>query len=95
VRRRIPEPYGKFVLAIEFAVWQKRAMTLAEFLSEKKMRPTEFAARLRVHPSTVMRWIDGDRMPNISMIVRIEDVTNGRVRALDFVSDRSPTEAAE
>ena len=61
-------------------------MKLSEYLSAKELSPTAFARELRVSPSTVTRWISGDRKPDLSMIALIAVVTDGQVGVSDFVA---------
>lgn len=62
-------------------------MKLADFLSAKEMSPTAFARDLKVAPSTVFRWINGDRKPELSMMLLISKKTSGKVKIADFLAE--------
>lgn len=62
-------------------------MTLAEYLSQNEIKPSVFAAALGVAPSTVTRWIKGERRPELDLIVRIQETTAGKVSATDFLTE--------
>jgi transcriptional regulator with XRE-family HTH domain len=61
-------------------------MTLHDFLQSTGQTPSAFAARLSVAPSTVSRWLSGDRRPSLSVMVRISEITGGAVTAADFMA---------
>lgn len=61
------------------------AMKLADYLSDKKIRPSAFAATLGVPPSTVMRWANGTRLPRLEAVAAIHRATDGAVTAEDFI----------
>jgi DNA-binding transcriptional regulator YdaS (Cro superfamily) len=73
------------------ALWQKSIMTLLEYLADQQMLPSALALRLRVPPSTVHRWLHGQRRPTIGSLIKIEKATGGAVKVKDFY----PAEAAE
>lgn len=59
-------------------------MILAEYLKQEDMRATAFADLIGVHPSTVARWIKGERYPRPEQFIIISQITNGLVTANDF-----------
>jgi len=67
-------------------------MKLADFLSERGMSQTEFAAAIGVSQVAVSRYLAGQRMPRIEQLSRIRQFTQGAVTADDFVP---VSEAAE
>jgi plasmid maintenance system antidote protein VapI len=66
-------------------------MTLAQFLERHWPHGADgpsaasFAKELKVPPSTVSRWINRKRKPNTDSIIKIQQITGGRVRAADFL----------
>lgn len=61
-------------------------MKLSEYLFAKEKKPTAFARDIGVEPSTVLRWISGDRKPDLEMMGRIISATSGDVGVADFVA---------
>ena len=61
-------------------------MRLSEFLAETDQNASTFAAALGVPVSTVTRWLRGDRLPSLSFLHRIHEVTEGKVSAIDFAA---------
>jgi transcriptional regulator with XRE-family HTH domain len=61
-------------------------MTLHDFLQSTGQTPSAFASRLSVAPSTVSRWLSGDRRPSLAVMVRISEITDGAVTAADFMA---------
>jgi DNA-binding transcriptional regulator YiaG len=72
-------------LDVVIAVWQKKGMKLAEYLTKEKMRPAHFAVRLGVPVSTVTRWLNGERTPSLASMATITKATKGRVTSKDFL----------
>ena len=64
-------------------------MKLRDYLDREKIRPSAFAEQLAVPPSTVIRWINGERSPRAPFIVAIEQITKGEVTASDFLAPPS------
>lgn len=62
-------------------------MRLADYLSQESLKPGEFAKRIGASPSTVTRYLKGERTPRVKSMYRIEAATGGAVRARDFLSD--------
>lgn len=69
-------------------------LTLREFRQAEKLTLQALAARLGVHFTTVQKWEAGERFPDARAIVRIEDMTGGRVRAASFVAARDARASA-
>lgn len=61
-------------------------MKLADYLVQQELTPAAFAERLGKPPSTVTRWLRGERKPDLDSVVEIERETQGVVAAKDFVS---------
>jgi len=59
-------------------------MKLADYLEETGMTQAAFAAKIRVHQRTVTRYVAGGRMPRPTVMKRIEEETDGKVRPEDF-----------
>ncbi len=66
-------------------------MTLAQYLKEKDIRPSVFAAEIGVAPSTITRLLNGERSPRLPLIALIREKTGGQVGLEDFLT---PAEAA-
>jgi transcriptional regulator with XRE-family HTH domain len=64
------------------------SMTLSEYLQVERLKPSEFANRIRVRKRTVNRYLTGDRIPRRSIMMRIIKVTGGRVTADSFLPVR-------
>lgn len=59
-------------------------MTLHDFLTERRMSNTAFAAMIRKSPSFVSRMRYGVALPSAETLALIERVTDRRVTASDF-----------
>ncbi len=59
-------------------------MKLQAYLAEADVKPSAFAVRLSVNPSTITRLIAGTRLPSGVLIKRIERVTDGLVKFEDY-----------
>lgn len=68
-------------------------MTLETWLFENKIKPSAFAARIGVAPSTITRLIKGERSPRLDLIASIQRETNGQVTLADFLPTASPEAA--
>lgn len=68
-------------------------MTLSEYLSTTETSASAFAAKLGVSQVTVHRYVTGKRFPDKDTILRIEKLTDDRVRPADWFSP-TPTPAA-
>lgn len=62
-------------------------MKLSEWIEREKWSRSAFAAAIGVTPEAVRLYLQGDRMPRPRVLLRIEEVTAGAVRANDFVSE--------
>lgn len=69
-------------------------MKLSTFLTDNDLNASKFAEALGVMPSTVSRWLRGDRRPSVDQIVRIEVETKGAVTASDFIDHAKQGDAA-
>lgn len=61
-------------------------MDLATYLTDRKIRPSAFAATIGVPPSTILRILQGLRDPRGATIDKIVDGTNGEVTAADLIA---------
>ena len=59
-------------------------MTLEKYLRERGLARQTFATRLGVSRQAVDYWLRGCRFPRPEMIMKIERVTGGSVRAADW-----------
>ncbi|SFL17903.1 helix-turn-helix domain-containing protein [Methylorubrum salsuginis] len=59
-------------------------MTLTDYLREHGLTHAEFAAQIGATQAAVTRYANGRRKPSLAKIIRIESVTDGAVRAIDF-----------
>lgn len=67
-----------------YALWHLHDMKLLEYLAIEQTNPNAFARKLGVPNSTVHRWVHGQRKPSMSLLPRIERVTDGKVTPRDF-----------
>lgn len=68
-------------------------MRLDRYLKRYKITPEDFAKLVDVHPTTVYRIIQGISFPKSSNLKRIAEVTNGLVKANDFLGVERPPSA--
>lgn len=61
-------------------------MKLRDWLSLSRMTQNDFAERLGVRRETVVRWCAEEFVPDMPMIVRIDEETAGVVTALDWAA---------
>ena len=67
-------------------------MKLDRWLKRHKVSPEAFAKQIGVHETTVYRFIQGLSFPKSSNLRKIAEVTNGSVKANDFLNvERPPT----
>lgn len=64
--------------------------TLKELLNERNMTAKDFAKIIGVSAPTITRYIRGERMPNINILILIADALN---RSVDFLLGREPENA--
>jgi len=60
-------------------------MQLKEYRLSKKLSTKDFSEKLGVNLSTLFRYETGARFPSREVLVRIKEVTKGKVTANDFV----------
>lgn len=73
-------------------------MTLEDFLKSPAttMTKADLATALNVSVITVNRWLNGTRFPEKEMVLRVEEVTNGRVQPADwYVAKKKPVATEE
>jgi hypothetical protein len=58
--------------------------TLSAYLEATETTPTAFARALECAHTTVLRYLDGSRIPRPEMMRRIQIATGGRVSAHSF-----------
>lgn len=59
-------------------------MRLKPYLTEHKVSPADFAAKIGVTYTAVSRYVSGARIPHRSVMARIERETKGAVTPNDF-----------
>lgn len=62
-------------------------MTLSDWLKRTKTTEAEFAREISTSRQVINHLIRGHNKPSLALLVRIERVTKGKVRALDFMDD--------
>ena len=60
-------------------------MKLRDYLKHEEMTAAEFARRVGASEHGVTKWLYGQRMPRRDMLAKIEEKTDGKVTANDFV----------
>lgn len=61
-------------------------MKLAQYLTDKKMSPEQFAAEMgSVSASGIRKWLYGERVPRPDQMRKIADLTGGLVEPNDFI----------
>lgn len=76
---------AKLLLRIVCHYGKLRVMTLTQYLRDQGITASQFAADLGVVPSTVTRWLKGERIPEDDLKVRIFEATAGKVTPGDFL----------
>lgn len=61
-------------------------MRLADYLADAKLKPSKFAEKANLAPSTITRLLNGERKPGIDVIEKIAAASDGNVKAEDFFS---------
>lgn len=69
-------------------------MHLRTFLDQSGTSVARFAERIGVHPQAVHRYLNGERIPRLKVMIRIIHETKGEVSADDFLPRTSEKEAA-
>lgn len=59
-------------------------MKLKNWIEYKKLTGAEFAEMLGVSAAAVSRWLGGSRIPCITQMQAIEELTKGKVKAQDW-----------
>jgi transcriptional regulator with XRE-family HTH domain len=70
-------------------------MKLADYLAERKITPSRFAADVGVPASTISRILSGDRSPSMQILAKINSATNGAVTPNDFLPEPSAETSGE
>lgn len=70
-------------------------MTLDEFFKTSTTSKADLAAELQVSQVTVNRWINGTRFPDKWTILRIEELTGGRVHPADWFARPIPSSSKQ
>lgn len=65
-------------------------MTLEQYLSERNIKPSAFAAEIGVAASTITRIMNGERSPGLELLALIRDKTGGAVTPNDFLPPLTP-----
>lgn len=67
-------------------------MKLETYLSDRKIKHSDFAEKLGVSQVTVTRYVNGNRTPSLSMALKIEELTKRKVRVSDWYDLSEPTQ---
>jgi transcriptional regulator with XRE-family HTH domain len=59
-------------------------MTLAAWLDQQKLSPSDFAARINRPQPTIQRYVSGKRIPEPEIMALIVEATGGAVTPNDF-----------
>ena len=62
-------------------------MDLRTYLDREGMTVSEFARRVGISHSNVLRWMSGAYRPSLAAMVAVEKETGGAVTARDFVPE--------
>ncbi len=69
-------------------------MLLSDYLAENELSDAAFARLIGVERQTVGRYQTGDRFPERHILLKIFEVTGGKVTANDFIDFGAPAEQA-
>lgn len=61
-------------------------MNLAQYLVEKQISQKKLAEILEVSQPTIHKWLNNKSIPSGKMLVKIDQITGGKVGARDFVN---------
>lgn len=70
-------------------MWQEVAMDIASYLVLRNLKPAAFASEIGVAPSTVTRWVRGERRPAVDLLAKLQSVTGGAVTVDDFPAKKT------
>lgn len=62
-------------------------MKLKDYLKEKHLSIADFAAEIGLTYAAVRQYVNAGRVPKPSVMVRIIEKTNGKVRPSDFYAE--------
>lgn len=68
-------------------------MTLSEYLTQKELTQSAFAASINVSSEAVNQWLKGKRFPRPESIRDIERATDGAVSAADWYATKKENAA--
>lgn len=71
----------------------KEVMTLSEYLAETGVKPSQFAEKLGMPASTILRIISGQREARIGTAAKIVKATDGKVGFADLIIEAARTRA--
>jgi predicted transcriptional regulator len=69
-------------------------MRLGEFLRSAEISQTRFAALLGVQQATVSRYVLGEQVPSVPIVVKIRDLSKGAVALDDWLPEKKIQRAA-
>ena len=93
-----PEPNRQKCQLTKICLFGKlRGMdALSAYLDERRETLSAFAVRIGRSPSTLSRTLAGERLPSVRLALDVENGTERRVRAVEFIEAcLRATEAAE
>lgn len=59
---------------------------LKKYMLANKLNGKQLAAQIKVDPSTISRFLKGTQKPTLDLAFHIQDATNGKVKATDWLS---------
>ena len=63
-------------------------MRLREYLRSAEISQTRFAAQVGVRQATICRYILGEQVPSVPIVVRIRDLSGGAVGLDDWLPEK-------
>lgn len=86
-----PAPFRHRPLVYNRRLSYLRTMKLADYLIHAGITPPELRRRLGISSRSVLsRYLTGERIPNLFMLQKIIDLTEGKVQLRDFLSPGNP-----
>lgn len=70
-------------------------MRLHAYLKDQRITAEKFAEMVGASPSGVRKWLYDDRTPRPDMMLKIQEVTGGKVTPIDLVGKGAPANDAE
>lgn len=90
IRKSGKDLIAHVILRITYVQRKMQIMKLSEFLRQNRTTLTEFAAQIGTTTATVSRIADGIVVPRRRLLVRIFEVTGGKVTPNDLTGIHPP-----